>query len=629
MAVFKQYNVVVTTPSSGTYVVEEIGNLGRLFDLLEERAAYLQNVCAGTPEQERTQTRTHEQTQELLAPYLAKYKTKGRGTGGTLGVKKTKTIPKPKPKRVPSKTPAAIAASKRRTRIKLEKQHAAVAELLDPEQNMYHVDSDVEEDIAEAAQAIGILKPTLGSIPTQHLGLPPDACAVNVEERDETPLPTREVDDEHEGTPPSAASVFRRRVRDTITPGTVFGFDTLEAAQCLMVGWENVVDVVVRRVTETDVHVACRTPNTGGKFVGMFRVPVSNAMRVLVDRGQTDTDMSNQPRVATPRPPPVFPSGGAERKRLASRVKNVATALTSGPSMGALSRRAFAVSNAAAANTAGNIPWSNLPEMEQGVQGGGSNKRQRPGEPFTGLVGPPPPLFAGNTTLGNTTLAQGLSNLTREVSLFRGETKASLAAIAEHVERLANALDGATTGTGAAFVLPSVSPIIPCVSPPRHGLTTPKSVPTSPDAPFKGSSFKGSSFMADARALAMFRDGQRAEAKAAESESEKNTPEKNSLEAHLNLSPEFSPTQVVPETPPGEISEDEKERALLQTPVGALGSASKSFEFDVPQRSGQLVSGAFRTVKSEPITRDGGVLTTQKPMDTTPGSPLEEGEIRA
>ena len=98
MAVFKQYNVVVTTPSSGTYVVEEIGNLGRLFDLLEERAAYLQNVCAGTPEQERTQTRTHEQTQELLAPYLAKYKTKGRGTGGTLGVKKTKTIPKPKPK---------------------------------------------------------------------------------------------------------------------------------------------------------------------------------------------------------------------------------------------------------------------------------------------------------------------------------------------------------------------------------------------------------------------------------------------------------------------------------------------------------------------------------------------------
>ena len=36
MSVFKKAGVVVTSPSSGTYVVEEIGNVGVLADLLDE-----------------------------------------------------------------------------------------------------------------------------------------------------------------------------------------------------------------------------------------------------------------------------------------------------------------------------------------------------------------------------------------------------------------------------------------------------------------------------------------------------------------------------------------------------------------------------------------------------------------
>ena len=39
MNVFKRAGAVVTTPSSGTYVIEEIGNLGGLCDLLDERLA--------------------------------------------------------------------------------------------------------------------------------------------------------------------------------------------------------------------------------------------------------------------------------------------------------------------------------------------------------------------------------------------------------------------------------------------------------------------------------------------------------------------------------------------------------------------------------------------------------------
>ena len=36
MSVFKHAGVVVTTPSSGTYVIEEIGNIGGLADLLAD-----------------------------------------------------------------------------------------------------------------------------------------------------------------------------------------------------------------------------------------------------------------------------------------------------------------------------------------------------------------------------------------------------------------------------------------------------------------------------------------------------------------------------------------------------------------------------------------------------------------
>ena len=45
MSVFKKAGVVVTSPSSGTYVVEEIGNVGVLADLLDECLAAGGHVC--------------------------------------------------------------------------------------------------------------------------------------------------------------------------------------------------------------------------------------------------------------------------------------------------------------------------------------------------------------------------------------------------------------------------------------------------------------------------------------------------------------------------------------------------------------------------------------------------------
>ena len=48
MAVFKDAGAVVTTPSSGTYVIECIGNVGALADLLADRVRAADESAAWT-----------------------------------------------------------------------------------------------------------------------------------------------------------------------------------------------------------------------------------------------------------------------------------------------------------------------------------------------------------------------------------------------------------------------------------------------------------------------------------------------------------------------------------------------------------------------------------------------------
>ena len=145
MAVFKDAGAVVTTPSSGTYVIECIGNVSALADLLADRVRELggdearnadEAFRGGVPSDAATSSRPSRGKRKAVA-----------ATRGS-----------PKPKREPSKTKAAIAAAKRRARIKAEKL-AAEGEALQASRELpslrnletkyaYDASLDVEEDVA-------------------------------------------------------------------------------------------------------------------------------------------------------------------------------------------------------------------------------------------------------------------------------------------------------------------------------------------------------------------------------------------------------------------------------------------------------------------------------------------------
>ena len=321
MGRFKTAGVVVTTPSSGTYVVERIGNMGRLFDLLQERVACLESgpslmTTTNPPGALVSTFRDCAKTREESASLKPKPKPKPQNE--PLAKKETKEL---------SKTPAAVAAAKRRKRIKAEKlaeklqgtdqemteskrlktgglspahvpAHGASV-LLHPEHAAGVIgdprldenlpgDNQVERDVAEAAEAMGILKPApaaglFRNRDAQRLGLPPDSCAAPAEETEtETEVPAmdpvadamtprtaqREQDqdqDQDQDPSPSAADLWRQRVRDAI-------------------GWDNVLECVVRRITARGVDVACRTRASDGKFFGNYRVPMGSVTSVLVER---------------------------------------------------------------------------------------------------------------------------------------------------------------------------------------------------------------------------------------------------------------------------------------------------------------------------------------------------------
>ena len=166
MAVFKDAGVVVTTPSSGTYVIECIGNVGVLADMLAARVREMGGDDALRRAEEAFRLGSAEGTSSRPA----------RGAKGSAA----RATAAPKPKREPSKTKAAIAAAKRRARIKAEKlaaeeeakrasreallrasrgqtspsrtSHAPERET--PLAARYDHSLDVERDVAEAAEAM-------------------------------------------------------------------------------------------------------------------------------------------------------------------------------------------------------------------------------------------------------------------------------------------------------------------------------------------------------------------------------------------------------------------------------------------------------------------------------------------
>lgn len=353
-------------------------------------------------------------------------------------------------------------------------------------------------------------------------------------------------------------------------------------------------------------------------------------------------------RVVTPRAPlpPLFPSGGSsERKRLASRAQNVADAILAGPSTGVLARRAFAATNASLAAGDGSSVFG----VDKGTGASAflySQKRQRPSSRDELRSFSPPRVLPSaprqrDAFHGNAFQDTNLGLLRSSLLVFRDETNASLAAIRGSVDRLASEL---ATVTGAELLdrRPPRNASPPRDSQTRTRATPPAVLPPSPDAPFKGSAFNGSSFMSDARALATFRDSQRADvAYAAATAALRVSPSQVAGMPHVYLSGAASvPKASLPEpvreehggkedarfqTPNGLFQTQNKEDALFKTPNETFQhSGSKSFEFDVPPSGG----GGRTARRDAERGRSGGAYTTATEMGATPESPLEEGEIR-
>jgi hypothetical protein len=569
MAVFKDAGAVVTTPSSGTYVIECIGNVGALADLLADRVRELggdeardadEAFRGGVPSDAATSSRPSRGKRKAVA-----------ATRGS-----------PKPKREPSKTKAAIAAAKRRARIKAEKLAAEgearqasreLPSLRASRETKYAYDAslDVEEDVAEAAEAMRGMIPAASP---SGLGLPPDFDAVSESDEEgredlreggttknqpETPsaFPEGTANETDRERDRSAASLFAARLRERFPRDAAFAFDRKEAAVCEMRGWDRVAACRVRSVdADGGVIVACRTAETDGAFVGAFRVPPRAALRVLAHRApETLGERGEEKRL--PEPPPTFPSGSAERRRALASAAAAAAALAAARREGpdAFAPGSWVLERRAAAEAAAS---------------GGGRKRLR----FADATEAPPERGAGLASA----LERDIALLAHEVASFRRETREGLASACAGLERVAAEIRALGNGGGAK---PPDGDAGRGGGDAQHadaGAREEKGEGTAKMADEAGPSkspFERSAFVAEARALAALCEQRADEAKKSPSEPPRGGATTASEAADKKSRGEASPAPTRLSGPRGEsASPDRSLEVVPETPAdGAAGGA--------------------------------------------------------
>ena len=627
MAVFKDAGVVVTTPSSGTYVIECIGNVGVLADMIGARVREVGGDDAVRRVEEAFRLGSAEGTSSRPA----------RGAKGSAAARAAS-----KTKREPSKTKAAVAAAKRRARIKAEKlaaeeeakrssreallrasrARASPGTSYDPAEGPLATRRDraldVEEDVAEAAEAMRGMIP---AAPPSGLGLPPDADAAPASDGEEV-FETREDDRSEErersggeGTKPeperTAASLFEARLRERFPRGAAFAFDRKEAAVCEMRGWDRVAACRVRRVSADGVHVACRTAETDGAFVGAFRVPPRAATRVLVHRAPSPEALGRRGEEKTP---PAFPSGSAERRRAVASAETAAAALAAArregpgafaPGSWVLERRAAAEAAAAAASRL------------KPPRGADAREPSAPPERAAGLAMP--------------SLARDVALLAREVASFRRETTEGLASACASLERVVESIRelrrGEAKKENRARDRDARRGGEVADARAREEEEEEEEVPVAAGAPAAApedpSPFERSAFVAEARALASLGEERKSAKKTASSggargggaatasegaekkgeatrrETRPFSPKGDGERASPNLS--RSTSQVVPETPAAEtvagIEGSGAGGERFQTPRGGVeadASDGGAADADMPEDPGVLLEPSAR-----------------------------------
>ena len=459
MSVFKHAGVVVTTPSSGTYVIEEIGNIGGLADLLADFEAELGTV---TPAPASATAPAEEGAKPARA----------RGPRTTDGRRR------PGAKREPSKTKAAIAAAKRRARVKAEREAAAAAAAAAPEAASGDARDEAaasdEEDVAEAAETLKRIAPH----DTTPL-LPPSSHAVPTLD-EETPL------DPTSARGSEAAALADALRRSSLEIGAVHAFDAKEAALCDLRGWSDVIECEIHRVSPRGVDVRCRVdPSAAGAFApGLYRVPPNAALRVLGHREDAPARVRSTPSAAHGE----AGVGGDSRVELARR-RRVAK------SDAGVKRGRVAAAAAAAAAT---------PRSKRRRFASASDWR----EATTAAVAAAR-ADADETSEGTTT-ANAVDALARQFSAFRRDVRGQLAATCASVERLTLELRLARGCLATADVLDPGSFTFDRGVPASIPASVPASVPASIPASIS-TAHTERSLLADERLLASLRAERRAE----------------------------------------------------------------------------------------------------------------------
>ena len=359
MSVFKKAGVVVTTPSSGTYVIEEIGNIGMLATLLDERLFKCQSgydpgvfededKAAEDEKVEKEEGQQPREKKEDLRP------AKRAGRRGCPAERRTEKRMGEEAdeghsaKKRPSQTRAALAAARRRAAKKAATEaakHAAQKETRALEQVEAHDEDEEmkeqveEEDVGEKVREIdegkhggdeeddedkGIVETQGASEAIMTAGplsrrtrpprdLPPASDVFEDEDGDdegvnEDVAPT--VGDGR-GTFSEATMLTDSLRRARFDVGEIYSFSAREAALNKLRGWGSVVECKIKRIINSrSVVVACKTASTASEsaFYGSYRIPMSTALRVLSGRhskGEAHRSADHSP---------TLQSGGASRK---------------------------------------------------------------------------------------------------------------------------------------------------------------------------------------------------------------------------------------------------------------------------------------------------------------------------
>ena len=200
---------------------------------------------------------------------------------------------RPGAKREPSKTKAAIAAAKRRARVKAERELCRRRRRRRRARGSLRRRARRGRRVRRGGRRRGCRDAQTHRTPRYYPLLPPSSHAVPTLD-EETPL------DPTSARGSEAAALADALRRSSLEIGAVHAFDAKEAALCDLRGWSDVIECEIHRVSPRGVDVRCRVDPSAaaGVRAGAARVPPNAALRVLGHREDAPARVRSTPSAA-------------------------------------------------------------------------------------------------------------------------------------------------------------------------------------------------------------------------------------------------------------------------------------------------------------------------------------------